>query len=763
MPAVAVILTVHHGSAADLARSALSVSRQTLRDWELRVVDGGNADAAAAAATLAEEDPRVGGATDLASALAATSAPIVCFLDSGARFEPEHLQRVAAALADPSVRVAVAARNVEHGPRFSLVDRVGPDREPVASQVAVRRIDAQRPVLELVSDPGRLDLPELAVSTRFGELPPAPPPPQWTALVEISEASPPLSVKPQLSRLVSAGVPVVVALVGSVRLPSRLALGSWLREQGVAAVAADSAGAARAACVDVVDTPVATFLPAGWEIDARELSGMVELLGQRDACAVMPVARDAGGSILGAGFIWADQRSLPQRFLQGHPHADISGSIVEVAAPHPEGLTVRTEGLAKALRGDVPAPWWPIPLLHHLGSAGPVLVDGRASVAIPRFTPSAASGKGRRGGGKPLPARRASVLVEAAPADAVERSRSAMAALGWGVVGVDPVGEHRWRAVVARPVVRTEPVRARRWALKIGAPPGQRGDTWGDVPFAEDLAGALRSLGNEVVIDRNGSAGRATAYLDRVVLNIRGYQVVPRQPGVANLMWIISHPDEVEAEEMRAFDRVYAASPWWPATVRKLHGIDVVPLLQATNPDRFHPDVAAPDTGPDLLFVGNSRHQFRPIIADCRAAGLRPTVIGGDWEKFLPAAEIAAKSLPNAELPAAYRAAGIVLNDHWGDMVTHGFLNNRLFDAVACGARVVSDEVPGMEEVFGDAVAVYRTPSDLAKLCHPANRDRFGTDDQRRGRAARIAAEHSFLARARQLMADAARFPVLSD
>jgi spore maturation protein CgeB len=96
-------------------------------------------------------------------------------------------------------------------------------------------------------------------------------------------------------------------------------------------------------------------------------------------------------------------------------------------------------------------------------------------------------------------------------------------------------------------------------------------------------------------------------------------------------------------------------------------------------------------------------------------------------------------------------------------MASHGFLNNRLFDAVACGARVVSDEVPGLAEVFGDAVAIYRSPRDLAALCDPAHRQRFGSEDVRRARAAAVAADHSFAARARQLMADAAMVEVLPD
>ncbi len=623
--------------------------------------------------------------------------------------------------------------------------------------MSVRRPDAERPLAELLRSPGRRNLPGLAVATRFGE-----PPPQRssvTVVAELHQQSPGLSVRPQLGRLLDAGLAVVLAVSGPVRLVGPAAVRGLPHSQALRVVRGAKPASARVAATRAVDTPLVAFVPAGWEIGPEALTAMADLLRERSAAAVMPVARDAGGSVLGAGLIWADERSLPQRMLSGHPHGDLADRIIEVPAPHPEGLVMRTEDARAGLGDDdPPAPWWPGPVLHRSGRLGAVLVDGRFDIAIPRFTPPQAN--------RPTPKRPGAeaqrAIAAAAPAGAVAASRDALAAAQWAATGV--IGDDGgWRALVARRAVRAEPVPQRRWALKIGAPPGERGDSWGDVFFAEDLAGALRALGNDVVIDRDGSAGRSGAYLDRVVLNLRGYQVVPRQPGTAHLLWIISHPDLVSADEMRGYDRVYAASASWPDEVREQHGIDVQPLLQATDPARFHPDVAEPDTGPDLLFVGNSKNEYRPIVADCRAAGLRPTVIGRGWEKFLPAEEIAALEVTNAQLPAAYRSAGIVLNDHWGDMAAKGFLNNRLFDAVACGARVVSDDVRGLREVFGESVQLYRDPQDLARLCDRAHRSIFGSEEERRQRAGRIAAEHSFEARAQRLMADALAIPVLPE
>jgi hypothetical protein len=760
VPAVTVVLQVRPETAGELARSALSVARQDMADWELFVVHDDDAALLAAAADLASGDGRIAGVASVDDAMAAARGSVVCWLESGARFPAGYLDGVRAALADPAARIAVAGRLIEHGPRFQQVDRVLPDSpvDPAVSQLSVRSTDAGRPVAELLAGPGRRNLPGLAVATRFGDVPRVRA--SVTAVAELHQQSPGLSVRPQLAQLLDAGLPVVAAASGPARLVGPAALGGLRRRPGLVAVNGTSQAAARLAALRAIDTPLVAFVPAGWEIDPQALIALAELLEERDAAAVMPVARDAGGSVLGAGLIWADGSSAPQRMLAGHPFADVAGRVLEVPAPHPEGLVLTTEDALAGLRDDgLPAPWWPVPMMHRAGRSGPVLVDGRHDIAIPRFTPKQANQATPGRAGSEL--RRA--LAASAPAQPVAASRAALAGADWHATGVVPTPDGDWRAIVARGPARTQPVPQRRWALKIGAPPGERGDSWGDVFFAEDLARALRELGNDVVVDRDGSAGRSGAYLDRVVLNLRGYQVVRRQPGTAHLLWIISHPDLVSVDEMRGYDRVYAASASWPAEIRRQHGIEVESLLQATDPARFHPDAAEPDTGPDLLFVGNSKNEYRPIIADCRAAGLRPTVIGRGWEKFLPADEIAALEVSNAQLPAAYRSAGVVLNDHWGDMVEKGFLNNRLFDAVACGARIVSDDVRGLREVFGEAVQVYHGRDDLIRLGDPANRAAFGSEQERRERAARIAAEHSFDARARRLMTDAAAIPVLPD
>ena len=122
-------------------------------------------------------------------------------------------------------------------------------------------------------------------------------------------------------------------------------------------------------------------------------------------------------------------------------------------------------------------------------------------------------------------------------------------------------------------------------------------------------------------------------------------------------------------------------------------------------------------------------------------ADLPVAVYGGGWEGRLPDGVLAGAYLPNTELGAAYGAAGVVLNDHWDDMRDEGFLSNRLFDAVASGARVVTDDVAGLRRVFGPEVQVARSREDLVRLASLPDPDEVFGDRSARSPLSRRWAE----------------------
>jgi hypothetical protein len=308
------------------------------------------------------------------------------------------------------------------------------------------------------------------------------------------------------------------------------------------------------------------------------------------------------------------------------------------------------------------------------------------------------------------------------------------------------------RAVPARAAVVEGPP-SLRWAIKNAAPRLDTAALWGDTHFARQLADALERLGQRVAVDIRPAFHRETRVHDDVALVLRGRAPYQPLPGQVSLLWLISHPELLDRSEAASYDRVLAASVPWAARASREWGLRVDPLLQATDPAAFHPDLAEPDTGHRVLFVGSSRGELRPLVRDAVAAGLPLAVYGRHWEGLIPAGHVRGGYLPHEELGAAYRSAGVVLNDHWDDMRAEGFLSNRLFDAVAAGARVVTDDVAGLREVFGETVQVAGDAGDLARLAAGPDLDTtFGDDAARRAEAARIQRDHSFDARARTLL-----------
>ena len=285
------------------------------------------------------------------------------------------------------------------------------------------------------------------------------------------------------------------------------------------------------------------------------------------------------------------------------------------------------------------------------------------------------------------------------------------------------------------------------FAIKIAAPEEEK-DAWGDWHFAESLAAAIRRLGHDVHVDfRNQWTGRALSDED-VAISLRGLIPYEPRPGQLALLWNISHPDQVPYEEYDRYWAVYVASDSYAALLDHLVRPPVNALLQATDPERFHP-LDAPEPGPDLLFVGNSRGVERAIVHWAIEADRAPAIYGGGWEGLVPPDLVKGANIDNRALGAFYAGAGAVLNDHWPSMAAFGLLSNRLFDVVAAGGKAISDPVPSIGRVFGSAVTEVDGPDALR-----AAADRLKGKKGPRAAAEHVIAEHSFDARARRIVGD---------
>jgi len=315
--------------------------------------------------------------------------------------------------------------------------------------------------------------------------------------------------------------------------------------------------------------------------------------------------------------------------------------------------------------------------------------------------------------------------------------------------------EYKHRAQQVAGILQAATAQQMRFAIKIGAPRDSVKEEWGDYHFAIALRRALTRMGHSVRIDCIDRWQGDHCTGDDVVIVLRGLTEFKPRPDQITLMWNISHPDKVSVAEYNGYDHVFVASQKHVEKIAPDLDVPVSCLLQCTDPQVFG---AETHTGkisldPDkLLFVGNSRNIFRQIVQDSVALGLPLDVYGSRWEQFISPDILKGTYLPNQDLAGYYAEARAVLNDHWEDMRDRGFISNRLFDSGAAGAYVITDEVEGMADIFGDSISMVRNAKELATAAALPQTDPDRVAEMRRKLREIVLQEHSFDTRAQQIL-----------
>jgi GT2 family glycosyltransferase/spore maturation protein CgeB len=289
------------------------------------------------------------------------------------------------------------------------------------------------------------------------------------------------------------------------------------------------------------------------------------------------------------------------------------------------------------------------------------------------------------------------------------------------------------------------------FCIKIGAPDRAQAERWGDLYFARALRRQLERRGHPCRIQVLSEWEDGDGLADDIVVHLKGLSRYRPKSGQFNVMWVISHPELVSAEECDGFDLVAVASERFATSVRAMTRTPVIVLEQASDPDVFFPE-ADPAFRHAIAYVGNSRNVMRKGLADLLPTPHDLAVYGSNWERLIDSSLVAAEHVPNRDLHKVYASAAVVLNDHWDDMREHGFISNRIYDVLASGGVVVSDSMQELA-AFGDAVVTYDGPDDLR-----ATLDRLLSDSAERERRAAVGrdlilAGHTFSHRADALLA----------
>lgn len=295
-------------------------------------------------------------------------------------------------------------------------------------------------------------------------------------------------------------------------------------------------------------------------------------------------------------------------------------------------------------------------------------------------------------------------------------------------------------------------------AIKCPAPIGPNLTKWGDYPFAQALARALEARGARVSLHFWPEWDKDEG--EDAVLVLRGKRRYEPRPDKLSALWVMSHPATVSSDEIDAYTIAFVASE---THARFLDGATTTPVAvmrQCTDPHLFAPPLSFDNDVSkrrDIIFVANSRGVRRDIVQLAAESGAPFKIIGRHWRNTGLNHLVTREFIDNNDLPALYRASRLSLNDHWGDMMHFGYINNRIFDCLSCGLPLLTDVFPELREVCGD------------DLLYAWDRESFSASAQRYSLAypdvmdraqslwARLRDEYTFDRRAEQILDGFAR------
>jgi hypothetical protein len=285
--------------------------------------------------------------------------------------------------------------------------------------------------------------------------------------------------------------------------------------------------------------------------------------------------------------------------------------------------------------------------------------------------------------------------------------------------------------------------------IKNPAPLGKNQTRWGDFHFGGALADALRLEGADVVQHFWPEWSREEG--EDVIIVLRGKHRYTPRPGVLSVLWTISHPATVQRDEVESYDSVLLASKTHYDMIHDCVGTHLDVARQCTDTRLFcNPSPIEHRRG--VSFVANSRGIRRDMVLWAVSTDTAVSIVGRHWSSVGLGQHVVREYIENDELPEYYRSTRLSLNDHWGDMAHFGYINNRLFDCLACGLPLITDSFPELREVFGegllyaDDVESFQAAMDVYRLRYPEVYARAADWWREKG------VNYTFAARARQIV-----------
>jgi spore maturation protein CgeB len=180
-------------------------------------------------------------------------------------------------------------------------------------------------------------------------------------------------------------------------------------------------------------------------------------------------------------------------------------------------------------------------------------------------------------------------------------------------------------------------------------------------------------------------------------------------------------------------------------------------LHMAANPRVHSPRAARPEYAAQVAYLGSynpgtkGHEVFDRYVLP--AADFDLALWGEMWERSPDALRRRWRGvLPIPDIAALYSSVDVALGFQAGSQAAAGMVNNRVFEVLACGALLLSDRVPAIEEMFGDCAVFTDGWADTRdKLAHYLEHPEERAALIRRARE-RILAAHTYDHRAREIV-----------
>jgi spore maturation protein CgeB len=275
----------------------------------------------------------------------------------------------------------------------------------------------------------------------------------------------------------------------------------------------------------------------------------------------------------------------------------------------------------------------------------------------------------------------------------------------------------------------------------------------------ECLGAASRA---DVVIKASG-VGVFDEYLEKRVPRLR--------PGQISLFWDVDAPATLDRLAHNAADPLRRQIPRFSAVLTygggdrvrekylQFEARDCQPIYNAVDPDTHHPTAVDPMFSSDVSFLGNRLPDREArveefFLAAARQLPDRGFLLGGSgWsDKSLPTNVRNIGHVSTEQHNVFNSSAAFVLNINRESMASWGFSPpTRVFEAVAAGACLITDEWPGIESFLrpGIELLTARSGMDVCSIVQTMSRERAREIGS--AARARVLRDHTYALRAKQV------------